>query len=999
MILPLRGLSGVALVLHKAQRMNPGNQGERYQIGGQIARGGMGAILSARDTGVGRTVAMKVMRADRLSEEGKVRFVREAQILGQLEHPNIVPMHELGTDEQGQPYYTMKFVKGRTLSAVLAAIKGGEAETIAEYPLSQLLTVFQKVCDAVAYAHAKGIVHRDLKPENIMLGHFGEVLVMDWGLAKVLGSTGDPPVPSGASPDGSGGEQGFQEQEQLPGNEALTLDGAVMGTPQFMAPEQAEGRIGDIDERTDIFALGGILYSLLTLRPPTSGTSVREILDNIRSGYIPPPIFFNKAGGVKPDGQVAEQFPLAHCPGGKIPEALSAVAMKAMAVEPAERYATVPELQAEIAAFQGGFATGAESAGRVRQIWLWYLRHKVTATLVFSTTMIILCLTAGFTWKVTKTLSELRGTAPTFYREAQALVEEQKLTNALERIGYAIQLRPDEPDYHALKGNILQSMLQLSEASAAYDQALKLKPDHSSAQKNRQLCNDLIKRVGQTKEWSFESMEQLRTNLLAQGRSTEAIAIGQRLGQSVEDDFERWKGIWSKTGWNGTLTKNPDNTLSLIVNDPAVADLRSIKGMPLSSLVLARSSVTNLTALAGGRLKYLEWYQGTAIADLTPLEGLPLQFLGLTSCTNITDLSPLKGMLLEGLYLNGCINLEDLRPIRGLPIKRLTLGQTKVNDINPLKGMPLRELSITHRPDLSDISALEGMPLEDLGLHYCSKVSDLRALKGMKLVALDISLTQVADISVLGGMPIARLTINDTKISDISPLEGMPLTTLRMGGLKVNSLAPLKDAPLTILHIDNTAITNLNPLVGKRLTHFDANGTKVADVNPLAGMPLTVLSLGNTLVTNLAPLRGMPLTALYVNRTKIKDLSPLKGMPLQTLVLDDSLVSDLSPIADCPIAGLYMRNGPITNLAAISGLPLRELRLDGCKLLKDLTPVAACQQLERISIPNQIRDLDALRQLPNLKFIGYLANEDFGQLPPAADFWRAYDARNQGKKK
>ena len=160
---------------------------KRYDIGGVVAQGGMGAILDARETTTERTVAMKVM-LDGSSPDDLTRFVAEAKVTAQLEHPNIVPVHELGVDENDQVYYTMKFVRGVTLKKVVEQMAEGDAETMQKHPLPVLLTVFQKVCDAIAFAHSKGVIHRDLKPENIMLGDFGEVLVMDWGLLGRCGA-------------------------------------------------------------------------------------------------------------------------------------------------------------------------------------------------------------------------------------------------------------------------------------------------------------------------------------------------------------------------------------------------------------------------------------------------------------------------------------------------------------------------------------------------------------------------------------------------------------------------------------------------------------------------------------------------------------------------------------------------------------------------------------------------------------------------------------------
>ena len=166
--------------------MSPSLNSLPYRPGREIARGGMGAVLDTPDPKLARSVALKVMLRRQASDGELQRFLQEARVLGQLAHPNIVPVHDLGTDAHGRLFYTMKLVKGVTLRAVLDALRAGDADTAAKYPLTQLLTVFQKVCDAMAFAHARGVIHRDLKPDNIMVGEFGEVLVMDWGLAKIL---------------------------------------------------------------------------------------------------------------------------------------------------------------------------------------------------------------------------------------------------------------------------------------------------------------------------------------------------------------------------------------------------------------------------------------------------------------------------------------------------------------------------------------------------------------------------------------------------------------------------------------------------------------------------------------------------------------------------------------------------------------------------------------------------------------------------------------------
>jgi predicted Ser/Thr protein kinase len=188
----------------------------RYALVKEIARGGMGQIYFGEDPQLERQVAVKVSS---ISEGGKdLRFTKEAKVLALLAHPNIVPIYNVGVDAQGRPFYSMKLVKGRTLQAVLNALTDGNTEATQEYTQAALLTIFRKVCDAMAFAHAKGILHRDLKPENIMVGEYGEVLVMDWGLAKVLGERDAEGTPKAAAND--------------TGDYGMTLEGEIMGTPQ-----------------------------------------------------------------------------------------------------------------------------------------------------------------------------------------------------------------------------------------------------------------------------------------------------------------------------------------------------------------------------------------------------------------------------------------------------------------------------------------------------------------------------------------------------------------------------------------------------------------------------------------------------------------------------------------------------------------------------------------------------------------------------------------------
>lgn len=271
----------------------------RYQILGEIARGGVGVVLKGRDGDLGRDVALKILRPEHRSNRSVVhRFVEEAQIAGQLQHPGILPIYELGLDQEERPFFSMKLVKGRTLAALLKEAERGPSGR------HRLLQVFLKVCQTMAYAHARGVVHRDLKPSNVMVGAFGEVQVLDWGLAKVLIQggladdrpqvvAGDAAVAEDASDDAV--EKGEtltdpREEERIrtlrggSDNEA-SLAGSVMGTPAYMSPEQARGDHQRVRETADVYALGAILLEILTGHPPFSGPS-REMMAAAAQGDL-----------------------------------------------------------------------------------------------------------------------------------------------------------------------------------------------------------------------------------------------------------------------------------------------------------------------------------------------------------------------------------------------------------------------------------------------------------------------------------------------------------------------------------------------------------------------------------------------------------------------------------------------------------------------------------------------------------------------------------------
>jgi serine/threonine-protein kinase len=244
----------------------PVGRPERYQLQREIAHGGMGSVFKGRDADLSRDVAIKLLLDRHAGRPDLVcRFVEEAQIAGQLQHPGIVPVYELG-QMNGRPFFAMKLVKGQTLAQLL------ETRSDPGQDLPRVVQNFEQVCQAVAYAHARGVIHRDLKPANVMVGSFGEVLVMDWGLAKVLRRGGiDDKLASQQLPEAVSEVRTARSGGSTVEAESGTQAGSVLGTPSYMAPEQARGDLDLLDERADVFGLGAILCHILTGKPPFTG--------------------------------------------------------------------------------------------------------------------------------------------------------------------------------------------------------------------------------------------------------------------------------------------------------------------------------------------------------------------------------------------------------------------------------------------------------------------------------------------------------------------------------------------------------------------------------------------------------------------------------------------------------------------------------------------------------------------------------------------------------
>lgn len=298
--------------------------GQRYEAKTTLGEGGMGEVRLCRDRVIGREVALKAVLPSHAGRaEVRERFVREARVQGQLEHPAIVPVYDFGIDPEGRPFFTMKRVRGVTVERVLDALRRGDAATARLYTTHKLLAAFVQVCLAIDFAHERGVLHRDLKPANVMLGGHGEVYVLDWGVAKVR---------SASRSFDSASMVAAVAASEADGGSAPTAVGAVLGTPGYMAPEQLRGE--EVDARTDVYALGGILFELLTLEPLHGAGSIGAMMKRAVQGVEA------RASVRAPQREVAPE--------------LEAICVRACAHDPRERHASARELADAVEAYLSG---------------------------------------------------------------------------------------------------------------------------------------------------------------------------------------------------------------------------------------------------------------------------------------------------------------------------------------------------------------------------------------------------------------------------------------------------------------------------------------------------------------------------------------------------------------------------------------------------------------------------------------------------------------------
>jgi serine/threonine protein kinase/Tfp pilus assembly protein PilF len=569
------------------------------------ARGGLGEVFVAIDAELNREVALKEIQ-DRHADqpESRARFLLEAEITGGLEHPGIVPVYGLGSYPDGRPFYAMRFIRGDSLQEAIqrfhAPQQPGHDPQARNLAFRQLLGRFVDVCQAVAYAHSRGVLHRDLKPGNVMLGKYGETLVVDWGLAKAVGQADAAPDSAATLPQ--------PLRPALTGGLTPTMTGSALGTPAFMSPEQAAGRLDQLGPASDVYSLGATLYCLLTGRAPISGSDVQAALKRAQLGEFDPP------RKLRPD----------------VPRAVEAVCLKAMALRPADRYASPGALADDVERWLADEPVRAWPEPLAVKAGRWVRRHKpLVSGMAAALLVTAVALTAGAWWYHDEQnrlaadealrqaeLERRRAVAEAAIREAldQAEASHEGLHAILRKPGGVFDLL-NQPDRW-------QAQTQATAAAIDRAQALLANAEQGAHAELAQRAERLQAAQGQDK---LERLFAMRLDRIRMDRCT--VVDGQFNDAAASRDYHRAFGELGLA----VLDNDPADTAlrlrAMAIHEQLVAALDNwaavavaLKANDSAGLLLRIARLTAPDPAWGDRLRQLDvWHDLAALIALTRL--------------------------------------------------------------------------------------------------------------------------------------------------------------------------------------------------------------------------------------------------------------------------------------------------------------------------------------------------------------------------------------------
>ncbi|MBD3240592.1 MAG: protein kinase [Chitinivibrionales bacterium] len=1014
---PAVGFSTTSLV--PAELLDEEQQaGPRFDVVGEAGHGGTSHVYTVVDRSLGRTIALKLLRGRAEQKKGvKRRFIHEARVTAMLEHPNIVPVYDIGVTKDDRVYFLMKNVSGVSVGDAVRAARDGHPVPPEFETIDGRLRIMLKVCDALAFAHNRGYIHQDIKPDNIMLGEFGEVLILDWGCA--LG-----------------------EKERSRGA------AATYGTPAYMSPEQA--RQEGADERSDVYCLGATLYHMLTLCHPTWSNDPNEFWEMKRKGELSP---------------LPERIRQA------LPEALLGVTRTAMAPEPAERYESVAAFQNAITDYQAHAESIALAHRASEQLAAagahaeYHDYSRITARFEQALEMWSQNRDALDGLTRVKRCHALRALERGDLELADSIAKgESALADVVEKIDLErtrrrrVQRRARRVLYAAVAlalalvavfGYYLVDYFKyLGKWQRLYHVDFTADPDLSGLIFGEGML------TGETEPnallaggypmqstdffWARDVRERgdVRVEVVVRWpRVVDGLEIMLNARREDGNIFSYCPAGYACQfgGWRGTvniISRNaqpgwPDQgnsvgcdleagrtyrlwfqrvgeEISLFVDGRRVFHV--IEPLPLAgeglewvgvrswtetivesftvwrmgapqktSPVIAGDMFVRNGQLADAARVYMRIAQdhpGTALAE----QALTRAYL---AASQVTESDTLRAHIREIMrqshagspYWPLLLQADCLAAWHaGGYEEALELGAQAL-DRAPHSRVALRMLA--SRGDTVPVDAIDGVlrllsrttDVHGLSLEGTG-VSDISPLKGLSLRALDLRSNEISDLSPLRGMPLRLLLITANPVSDLSPLRGMPLTTLDAEDCRITDIGPLAGLPLKSLGLSDNDIEDIRPLAGAPVSRLRLQGNRIASIEVLRGVEtLQHLDLDLNPLADISPLQGLSIAQLQINWLPIETVDALAGMTVRELEMRHTRVSDLSPLRELGLTMLIIDDNPVRSLEPLAGLPLTQISVSGCGI-DDLSALSG-MSLKRISCSrNSIRDIEALRGMP-----------------------------------
>ena len=934
---------------------------DKYRFRKSIGVGGMKTVLQVYDNDAMRDVALAMMPdADKRSRQELLAFIREARLTASLEHPNIIPVYDIGMDSASTPYFTMKLLRGETLASILKKLDAGDRDYQEKYSFPQLLRLFMRICNGTAYAHSRGILHLDLKPENVQIGDFSEVQVLDWGIAR--------PIPQK--------EESPRKKEKKGVKITVGMEEEMKGTPGYMAPEQVvPSNDNPLCVETDIYALGAILYTIVTYKSPAEGTSLKKILEDTVKGNIKPPS--------------------RRVPGKIIPSGIEAVIWKAMALSPRKRYHSVSELSNDVLAFLDGYATVAENASLLRKSFLFFRRHFLLNLFVVITVFLLAVMGGYAYWE---------------YNQRQAGWEEvsrgdftgNEWNHALKELEFRDGfLQKQTPPWQVMPGGkglkCQYGRWMIWNTPLPENVRLELTFAVPRARDLLEICIDAdletpLRDFWQTPpSYSFrfsefdgekhaivKNLDRKKLSSLYLGiAEASAVELEQEVTITVERNHEE---LSFHTGSSGMIR---------------VTDHFPPGGEKLRKIGL-RAYSENIRLL-----RYRLWKQALPERVTPLLAGDTLMELQLYSravekyLSVARDFSSgfLKDRALFKAYGAG-IRIPE-KPIREKALTRIKQGiaargnvfryhkEVKELDISLLwqdgeyeKALSLARGLLKEKPESSIMQEILQLPHTYLPLEIQKEFLSLIA-KNRNLKRLDISDYGLYSIKELSGLPLTYLDCSGNQLVFLKGIEKMALQVLNASGNNLENLDEVRNMPLKSLTFRENSVRDLSVLATcHNLTLLDGSRNRIEDLTSLGELPLERVYLSDNRIKDIYSLEKLDfLRRLDLSRNPVENIAPLKALSLKRLRLDGTFVKDLQPLA---------------------GMEISLLTLADCRNLKDISPLSNIRSLEFLLIPSWVVGVEKLRGLSRLKVLSTrnlssetsASEEDF-----AVNFWKKYDEK------